>query len=218
MRTNAEIDRLTYNFTSSHYNTFRNKMQAIKTDKNFIGKVYIDAIYLASTIEQHDEGFDLVELEGSQYSEGKPLVVANSTLEDEYFKQDIAPMLYNNYPIAGKYNFARDTQILGIAPSKSISVRANYVASINNNTDTEWRSKNFPYKYMLPRTYRDDFEDIMVRISDDYHNGILSDTDSALQFLDNRFSFMREGKYRTRFNYILPGGIRKSYAVYDFVY
>ena len=218
VRTNAEIDRLTYNFTSSHYNTFRNKMQAIKTNKNFIGKVYIDAIYLASTIEQHDEGFDLVELEGSQYSEGKPLVVANSTLEDEYFKQDIAPMLYNNYPIAGKYNFARDTQILGIAPSKSISVRANYVASINNNTDTEWRSKNFPYKYMLPRTYRDDFEDIMVRISDDYHNGILSDTDSALQFLDNRFSFMREGKYRTRFNYILPGGIRKSYAVYDFVY
>ncbi len=218
VRDNAEIERLTYNFSSSRYTTFRNKMQAIKTDKNFIGKVYVDAVYLSSTIEQHDEGFDLLELKGSQYSENKPLVIANSTMEDAYFNQDIAPMLYNNYPIAGKYNFSRDTNILGVAPSKAISVRTNYVASITNNTNIEWRLKSFPYKYMLPKTYRDDYEDLMVRISNDYHDGALSDGDNALQFLDHRFGFMREGNYRTRLSYVLPGGIRKSYALFDFVY
>lgn len=217
-REDTEIERLTYHFNSSKYNTFRNKMQAVKTDQNFIGKVYIDAIYLSSTIEKHDEGFDLVELKGNQYSESKPLVIANAMLEDEYFKQDIAPILYNNYPIAGRYNFNRDTNILGIAPSKAISVRTNYLASLTNTTDNEWRSKSFPYKYMLSKAYRDDFEDIMVRISDDYHNGILSDGDNALQFLDHTFGFMREGKYRTRLSYVLPGGIRKSYAWFDFSY
>ncbi len=218
VREDAEIERLTYNFNSSRYNTFRNKMKAVKTDQNFIGKVYVDAIYLSTTIEKHDEGFDLIELEGSQYSEGKPLIIANSTLEDQYFQQDIAPVLYNNYPIGGKYNFTRDTQVLGIAPSKAISVRTNYLASLTNNANTEWRLKSFPYKYMLPKTYRDDYEDLMVRISDDYHSGILSDGDPALQFLDNTFGFMREGKYRTRFSYVLPGGIRKSYVLFDFVY
>ncbi|WP_299256259.1 hypothetical protein [uncultured Aquimarina sp.] len=217
VREDAEVERLTYNFSSSSYNTFRNKMQSIKVDKNFIGKVYVDAIYLGSTIEQHDEGFDLIELEGNNYSENKPLIVASATLEDEYFKQDIAPLLYNNYPIAGKYDFNRDTNVLGVAPSKAISVRTNYLASISNDTDEDWRLKSFPFKYMLPKVYRDDFETVMINISNDYHNNIDVEA-KALQFLDNRFGFIREGKYKTRFSYILPGGIKKTYALFEFNY
>ncbi|WP_438711430.1 hypothetical protein ACSTS3_01230 [Aquimarina muelleri] len=214
----GEIERLSYSFSSSKYTTFKNKMKSITTHQNFIGKVYIDAIYLSSTIASHDEGFDIVELEGSTYSENKPLVAVNATLEDDYFKQDIAPMLYTNYPIAGKYTFRRNTALLGTAPSKAISVRTNYIASLKKDTDTEWRLKSFPYKYMLPKAYRDDFEDIMTHISDDYYKGILTSGDDALQFLDNRFGFMREGTYRTRLSYVLPGGIRKSYSLFDFKY
>ncbi|WP_271783723.1 hypothetical protein [Aquimarina algiphila] len=218
VREDSEIERLTYDFSSSNYNTFRNKMQSININNNFVGKVYVDAVYLSSTIAAHEEGFDVLELEGTKYSGNKPLIIANSTLEDEYFKKDIAPLLYNNYPIAGKYSFNRDTNVLGIAPSKAISVRTNYLASLKNNTDTEWRLRSFPYKYMLPKAYRDDYEDIMVRISNDYHDGVLSGGDNALQFLDNRFGFMREGKYKTRLSYVLPGGIRKSYAMFEFEY
>jgi len=218
VREDSDIERLTYNFSSSTYNTFRNKMQSMNIDKNFVGKVYVDAVYLSSTISVHEEGFDVLELEGTKYSGNTPLILANSTLEDAYFEEDIAPLLYNNYPIAGKYSFSRDTNVLGIAPSKAISVRTNYLASLKNNTDTEWRLRSFPYKYMLPKAYRDDYEDIMVRISNDYHNGVLSEGDSALQFLDNRFGFMREGTYKTRLSYVLPGGIRKSYAMFEFEY
>ncbi|WP_378187377.1 hypothetical protein ACE939_03390 [Aquimarina sp. W85] len=217
IKNDAEVERLTYKFSTSKYTTFRNKMQSIKTDKNFIGKVYMDAIYLGSTIKKHDEGFDLIELEGNSYSGNVPLIVANATLEDAYFKEDIAPLLYNTYPIANKYDFNRDTNILGVAPSKAVLVRTNYLASIANNTDDDWRLKSFPFKYMLPKVYRDDFENIMVSISDDYHNGIQMDQ-KALQFLDNTFVFMREGKYKTRFNYVLPGGIRKTYAIFEFTF
>lgn len=217
VRNDSEVERLSYNFSSSSYNTFRSKMQSIKVDKNFIGKVYVDAIYLASTIEQHNEGFDLIELVGNNYSENKPLIVASATLEDEYFKQDIAPLLYENYPISGKYDFNRDTNVLGVAPSKAISVRTNYLASISNDTDEDWRLKSFPFKYMLPKVYRDDFEAVMINISNDYHNNIDVEA-KALQFLDNRFGFMREGKYKTRFSYVIPGGIKKTYALFDFKY
>ena len=207
----GEIERLAYDFSTSKYKTFNEKIKAIKVSYyNFIIHSS-DVISLANNL-QKSEPFEVIDLVGNEYSKKKPLIAAEATLQDAYFKQSINPTLYSQLPIAGKYQLRRDTKKWGQIPSKAISIDNHYLTSVQNEIFSQGVDNYFPYQYDLALAYKMDFIDIINQISNDVSNGILP----AYQFLKNTFTPMKKGDYYIKLTYTLPGDKKSSEALQMF--
>ncbi len=212
----GEIDRLSYEFKSSKYKTFANKVNAISFSSYNVGKINSDVIFLFNRADNY-EGFDLVELEGNLHSENKPLVVQEALLTDNYFKEDINPILYANYPVGGKYQITRrDTNILGVPPRRALPIESDYVTSLENDVNRSLIQTHFPYRYNLARIYKEDFVDLRDQVYSDFTQGIINGQHPAMSLTNEAYYFMRYGKYKVKMNYMLPGGIKGSEAKIDF--
>ena len=212
----GEIDRLTYDFSTSKYNTFKEKVRAIKTTSQNWGKIYSDVIFLANQISS-EETFDVVELTGNQYTENKPLVQVEATLSDGYYLKDMKPPIYGQYPLGGKYKIEnREEKEYGVPPKRAVPILAYYLSSAQNDVNQGWMKSNFPYFYNLPLLYKQDWVDLHSQILNDYVDGLILRGSEAASFLDKDFYFMRYGKYTINMQYILPGGVKGSSYQYDF--
>ena len=201
----GSIERLSYSFYTSKYKTFTSKMNSISTQSNNFGVLDSDVIYLTNTISSQ-EAFDIVELKGVTYSDGKAIITAESKLNDEYYTMDIFPYLYKNYPLNGNYSIInRDTNELGIIPAKAIPLNTYYMTSIENNVNQLWTKENFPFKYNLPLIYKQDWVDLDNQIINGYVNGDTSIEAIAKRFHNSNFLFMRYGNYEIVMKYNLPG-------------
>ena len=211
----GEIERLVYDFSTSKYKTFNEKIKAIKVSYyNFIIH-YSDVISLANNL-QKSEPFEVVDLVGNEYSKKKPLIAVEATLQDAYFKQYINPTLYSQLPIAGKYQLRRDTKEWGQIPSKAISIDNHYLTSVQNEIFSQGVDNYFPYQYDLALAYKMDFVDIINQISNDVSKGMVSFSSPAHQFLKNTFTPMRKGDYYIKLTYTLPGDKKSSEALQMF--
>ena len=211
----GEIERLAYDFSTSKYKTFNEKIKAIKVSYyNFIIH-YSDVISLANNL-QKSEPFEVVDLVGNEYSKKKPLIAVEATLQDAYFKQYINPTLYSQLPIAGKYQLRRDTKEWGQIPSKAISIDNHYLTSVQNEIFSQGVDNYFPYQYDLALAYKMDFVDIINQISNDVSKGMVSFSSPAHQFLKNTFTPMRKGDYYIKLTYTLPGDKKSSEALQMF--
>ena len=211
----GEIERLAYDFSTSKYKTFNEKIKAIKVSYyNFIIH-YSDVISLANNL-QKSEPFEVVDLVGNEYSKKKPLIAVEATLQDAYFKQYINPTLYSQLPIAGKYQLRRDTKEWGQIPSKAISIDNHYLTSVQNEIFSQGVDNYFPYQYDLALAYKMDFVDIINQISNDVSKGMVSFSSPAHQFLKNTFTPMRKGDYYIKLRYTLPGDKKSSEALQMF--
>ena len=207
----GEIERLAYDFSTSKYKTFNEKIKAIKVSYyNFIIHSS-DVISLANNL-QKSEPFEVIDLVGNEYSKKKPLIAAEATLQDAYFKQSINPTLYSQLPIAGKYQLRRDTKKWGQIPSKAISIDNHYLTSVQNEIFSQGVDNYFPYQYDLALAYKMDFIDIINQISNDVGKGTLT----AYQFLKNTFTPMKKGDYYIKLTYTLPGDKKSSEALQMF--
>ena len=208
----GEIERLTYDFSTSKYKTFNEKIKAIKVSHyNFIIQ-YSDVISLANNL-QKSEPFEVVDLVGNEYSKKKPLIAVEATLQDAYFKQYINPTFYSQLPIAGKYQLRRDTKEWGLIPSKAISIDNKYLTNVQNEIFSQGVENYFPYQYDLALAYKMDFVDIINQISNDVSKGIVPFSSPARQFLKNTFTPMRKGDYYIKLTYTLPGDKKSSEAL-----
>ncbi len=210
-----QIERLSYNFITSKYKTFASKVNSIDITDNNWGKITSDVIYLSSKIKNH-EGFDLVELQGSVYTENIPLVEVASDLKDIYFINDIDPMLYQKFPLGTKYSINRNPAILGFRPKRALPILSNYITSLENRTNIEWRATRFPFRYNLPQAYYNDYISIRDRVANDYVEGLIPPNSPELDIMDEDYKFMLPGKYNVKLQYKLPGGITGSSANYKF--
>ena len=211
----GEIERLAYDFSTSKYKTFNEKIKAIKVSYyNFIIH-YSDVISLANNL-QKSEPFEVVDLVGNEYSKKKPLIAVEATLQDAYFKQYINPTLYSQLPIAGKYQLRRDTKEWGQIPSKAISIDNHYLTSVQNEIFSQGVDNYFPYQYDLALAYKMDFVDIINQISNDVSKGMVSFSSPAHQFLKNTFTPMRKGDYYIKLIYTLPRDKKSSEALQMF--
>jgi len=211
----GEIERLAYDFSTSKYKTFNEKIKAIKVSYyNFIIH-YSDVISLANNL-QKSEPFEVVDLVGNEYSKKKPLIAVEATLQDAYFKQYINPTLYSQLPIAGKYQLRRDTKEWGQISSKAISIDNHYLTSVQNEIFSQGVDNYFPYQYDLALAYKMDFVDIINQISNDISKGMVSFSSPAHQFLKNTFTPMRKGDYYIKLTYTLPGDKKSSEALQMF--
>ena len=211
----GEIERLAYDFSTSKYKTFNEKIKAIKVSHyNFIIH-YSDVISLANNL-QKSEPFEAVDLVGNEYSKKKPLIAVEATLQDAYFKQYINPTFYSQLPIAGKYQLRRDTTEWGQIPSKAISIDNKYLTNVQNEIFSQGVDNYFPYQYDLALAYKTDFVDIISQISNDVSKEIVPFSSPARQFLKNTFTPMRKGDYYIKLTYTLPGDKKSSEALQMF--
>ncbi|PXY42864.1 hypothetical protein DMB65_00490 [Flavobacterium cheongpyeongense] len=212
----GNIERLSYSFNTSKYKTFNSKMNAINTQSYNFGVIYSDVIYLTNTISSQ-EAFDIVELQGVNYSDNKPMIIAQSKLNDEYYATDIFPYLYKDYPLHGSYSInSRDTSELGVIPAKAIPLSAYYMTSIENNVNQSWTKGNFPFKYNMPLLYKQDWIDLDNQIINAYINGDTSVELIAKRFINSNFLFMRYGNYEIVMKYSLPGDKQANEFTYKY--
>lgn len=211
----GEIERLSYGFRTSQYNTFKDKIKDLKVTDDDWGKINSTVVFLSSKIE-FNEGFDLSELVGNKYTENKPLMLVESDLSDRYFKEDINPILYRIFTQNSPYELSRDANEYGYIPNKALPIMSNYLTSLENNVDINWRSTRFPFRYNLTDIYYLDYLDVRDRVLNDYANGLLTSGSPWLSIISEDFDFMRYGGYTIKARYILPGGISGTSADYTY--
>ena len=198
----GELSVLDYNIRTSEFNTFAEKLSSLKLKE---GQRYINSRVHSLLLLNHNdyESFEEIELVGSAHSANKALVVVESMLEDDYYKKDIAPILYDILP---KYPFKITGRSLdyGIPPSKAFPLYDGYLEYTTSGIYSQTMSTLFPYVYELPYYYSLDLYEIKTKVANSFDKGI--DMNSLQPLINSTFLFMREGNYRTEFRYILPGG------------
>ncbi|TCI90120.1 hypothetical protein [Tenacibaculum sp. M341] len=211
----GSIERLAYDFTTSEYKTFKRKVNAMKVSDYKWFPIYSDVIYLNNSIKKH-EPFDLVDLKGVVYTDYKPLVTIEATLEDDYYKKDMNPPLYSKYPMAG-YRFTnRNDSELGTPPKYALPIVESYLTNLEYDVNKHELETMFPYRYNLGLAYKSDWVDIHEQLVNAHIDGFIQANDPVLNFLDEDYVFMRYGFYKTKLIYNLPGGKKGSEAIFQF--
>ncbi len=209
------IDRLTYTFVTSRYETFAQKVKTIKVKNDLWGRIASDVIYLTAAIRDH-EGFEFIELQGNEFTDNKALVVAESELKDTYFTTDINPILYGPYPEGGTITLKRDTEIYGHIPKRALPLMGGYLQSLESKTRTNWRRTTFPYRYNLTDMYSIDFSDVLHQVLNGVTNSNSPYGNTVTSILNSEFRIMRYGEYSIRLQYVLPGGKKGSNTVFTY--
>lgn len=212
-KSGAFVSRLNFSFTTSRYNTFKGKMNAMKV-KNTI--TYLDGyqdsdaisnVARMSLIMEEYEPFSIEELVGTVYTQNTALIKFEAVLDDEYYKKDIHHLVYSEYPLDEDLRVQRNGSILGIPPKKSIQISFNYVSYQQIDDGNNFLKTYFPYRWHLPITYYSDFKDLQYQVSNRYLVDNVNNQAKLQKYehiMWGRFPFIRQEKYRVRFSYVLP--------------
>jgi hypothetical protein len=202
---------LAFAFRTSTYPTFEKRIKGINKKSDYFNRISSSLIGLGYSVSNM-EAFDIAELQGTKYSGYLPLVKAEATLEDVYYKEDIYPYLYKDYPKYGIGITRRETNEtgLGIPPKYAVEVSPEYIYAVNNN-NKDYMGNVFPYEYNLQIYYSRDFYDMR-----DGQASYFVNTGNMPILLDYNILFIRGGNYRTKLSYILPDGTVTSSAYFDF--
>ncbi len=211
----GEIERLNYGFKTSEYRTFKDKINAIVTTDYFWHKVDSKVLLLSNKLKENN-GFDLVELTGNEYTDHKPLIKVTAVLDDKYFRDDINPLIYQDFENHSRFQLARDISLYGFIPAKAVPVMTNYLTGLENNIDHSWRRTTFPYWYCLMDLYSQDYQDLYNQVTNAYVDGNLGSSDPAYGLMGKTLPYMRTGEYKINIQYTLPGDISASSKTYKY--
>lgn len=198
----GEMVVLDYSMRTSVFNTFADKMSSLKLNESqrYISSGIHSLLLLSDT---SFEQFDEVELVGTDYSSNTPLVEVESMLEDNYYRLDIAPIIYNVIPNSPFSITKRDLKY-GVPPSKAFPLYDGYLQTVVNNEYNATMTKMLPYVYELPYYYSLDIYEIKTKIANSFDS--YPHFNSLKPIVEGQYLFMRQGDYKTEFRYILPGG------------
>ena len=210
----GSIERIKYSFETSEYDTFAKKVNKITVADYGWGKVASDVVYLFNGIKRH-EPFETAELVGSEYTDNKPMVTAVSDLQDDYFKEDINPILYQNYNLES-YSVDRDIANYGAPPKRALPLSTYYLTNITNGINMVWTKTHFPFRYNLAKIYKMDYIAVKTDILNANANGKIAVGSNLLDILDTEFKFMRKDTYRVKMQYSLPGGNLGSSTTFSY--
>ncbi|WP_095072210.1 hypothetical protein [Tenacibaculum jejuense] len=198
---------LFYDFRTSKYATFNKKMNSINVKNDLYQHIiYPYGVSLLKSIDRN-EAFDLVELEGNEFSGNKPIIQARAVLDNSYYKRYIFPLLYENYPLEGEITVSRKTDEVGVPPVEAIQPLSWYVTYLESGEEAETTSY-YPYSYNVTNYFWYDYEDLAYQVLDSDFNW--RNNPRYVKLISEVFPYMREGKYKTTFKYILPGSVQKG--------
>ncbi|OXG06551.1 hypothetical protein BC749_102463 [Flavobacterium araucananum] len=210
------IELLQYNFNTSQYNSFQEKMIAKKARR--IHTEIIDADLHALNAENvSTEPFDEIEIIGNAKTMNIPLVNVEAILDDNYFKNDIYPLIYKGYPLEADLTLNRDTRILGNPPNKGVELVASYQSDLTNNPKSAYLRERLPYRYNQPFYYKQDFIKIQYKVVNKYLNSQnQSMIDKYRYIINGVFPMIKDGAYNIKINYTLPGGQAGTSSIFTF--
>jgi len=206
---------LTYNFGTSMYNSFKEKMFS-KTVKHSLYEIILSDVGALQADVNSSEIFDQAELSGSDYTGNVPLVQPIATLNDDWFKQDINPLVYADYPSLPNFTISRDTTLLGLPPARAIDIMSWYQQLSLSSPDNSILKTRMPYRYYLGYYYKADFSDLQYKVVNQYIQQPSSVPVSVQRFITRTFPIMRTGKYKVMYRYILPGNMQTSEQEFEF--
>jgi hypothetical protein len=205
---------LTYDFSTGKYDTFSQKADAIQKGQAAVVKLSSDVLMFEYET-QNMEPFDLAELTGLAQSENKPLISAQATLEDSYYKNKVYPLIYQDYPVQGTIHLkTRNADAYGAPPVKALPVMSTYLNQIEAGNFTGLVTKRFPYYYNLPAIYKSDFIDLQSQVINTYLNTPANP--AYIRFVNGYFPFILPGYYKIKLQYVLPGGASGSSSTFDY--
>lgn len=207
---------LTYNFSTSRYGTFIEKMQAKSMQRPLYEIILSDVGALQANVNG-EEGFDTVELSGSEYTNTVPLIQPIANLNDPWYLQDIYPLLYARYPPMNGVHVTRDTTEMGLPPAKAVEVITGYLHLAENTPADRMLITRLPHRYYLAYYYKSDFMDLQYQIVNRFVNN-RNEVPASLQhkFVSGTFPVMRSGKYPVKYQYVLPGNIPRDSHPFEF--
>ncbi|MDR1554051.1 MAG: hypothetical protein LBS69_11415 [Prevotellaceae bacterium] len=217
-RTDVGKSLLAYEFSSSRYSTFKQKIDNIVKGKAAVIKLDSDVLMFEyETVDM--EPFDLTELIGSTQSEDKPLITLEAALDESFYTAKIRPLLYEDYPVQGLIRLTnRDVNIFGVPPAKALPIMTTYLNQIENGNFNGLVTKRFPYYYNLPQIYKFDFINLQGQVINAYFGN--TSNPAYQRFVSATYPFITPGNYMINLKYNLPGGISgtsSTFSYYNFI-
>ena len=123
---------LEYDFTTSQYATFRDKMRSVKVRDNLAIDAGV-ALLLGANV-QGKEAFDEAEVIGVEKTQYKPLLSLHSDLKEEYFRGTVLPLVYEGYPYGNIHLSEREEQPIGVPPYRAFSPSQDYLSALHSES------------------------------------------------------------------------------------
>ncbi|MBO6531634.1 MAG: hypothetical protein JJ885_07915 [Muricauda sp.] len=213
-----ETEVLVYEFTTSSYNYFKDKILA-KSTTGTVKEIIFSNVHALQVDVNSSEKFSLEEILGHEFNGNKPMMVLEAVLDDNYYRNVIHPLIYEDYPIQPQITVSRDVSDLGIPPKRALDLISWYPTYLQNNPNHSLLNVRFPYRYNLPYYYNKDFKEIQYKLI----NGYLSNTpnqdfhiEDYHNIINGVFPFIPKGNYKVRVKYMLPGNINGSSAIFKY--
>ena len=210
------VELLQYNFNTSQYNSFSEKMAAKKPKQTLTEIIYSD-VHALQSLNSSTEPFDEIEIIGNAKTMNVPLINVEAILDDSYYKNEIFPLIYQGYPLETDLQFDRSTTALGVPPTKGVETLAWYQDYIINNPTSYMLKEYLPYRYNLPFYYKTDFVNLRYKVVNKYLNSLNQQMISKYDYIINgKFPYIKQGQYNIKLNYTLPGGQLGSSSIFTF--
>jgi len=203
----ASLTRLEFNFNTSKFDTFKDKIRAMDAND------YFNFIDESSNVAQLEisidpfEPFDINEINGSIYTENKPMILGTGLTTDRYFKEEIYPLLYENYPLDTDIRVNRDETILGTPPLRNIQPGLSYAYYVQNDPENTYLKERFPFRWQLAAAYKRDYVYLQYIITNRVLNQNSIDPityDKFRYIIEGAFPYVNKEDYEVEFQYILP--------------
>lgn len=199
-------EMLKYDFNTSQYLSFKEKMEAKKPKNTYIEIIYAD-VHALHAENQASEPFDELEIVGNSMTQNKPLITVEAVLDDNYYKNKIYPLIYQGYPLESDFTLNRNNTNLGIPPTKGIELLTWYPDYLINNPNSSYLKNRLPYRYNQPYYYKVDFVNLQYKVVNKYLNsGNKTMIDKYDYIINGHFPMIQDGTYNIKLNYTLPGG------------
>ncbi|MDX6181602.1 hypothetical protein SGQ44_06320 [Flavobacterium sp. Fl-77] len=210
------VELLQYKFNTSQYNTFKEKMAAKKPKQTLVEIIYSD-VHALQSMNNSTEPFDEIEIIGNLKSQNIPLVAVEAVLDDNYYKNEIFPLIYAGYPLERDLTLDRVDAKLGIPPIKGVETMAWYQDYILNNPSSFMLKEYLPYRYNLPYYYKTDFVNLRYKVVNKYLNTLNQAMITKYDYIINgKFPYIKQGIYTIKLNYTLPGGQAGTSSIFTF--
>ena len=206
--TNANKTFLEYNFVTSVHATFTDKMNSIQKTGDVFEILTADTHALHYQTASY-EIFNISELVGSQYTDGKSLITTEAVSEDTYFNSYLNPLFYSKYPLDGSvFINQRNISDLGLVPVKAVDVPLYYRTLLETNASDITLKTRLPFRYNLPTFYRQDYGELKYKLINKFMYPTVNFEKYNLykDLIDNLYVPISIGAYKIKIKYELNEG------------
>ncbi len=184
---------LNFDFRTSKYKTWAKKLETAKvSDVDYLLSGFNGGVFKAD-LRKDFELCDEVDLKGNRYTGGLPLITPGSLLTDSYYKNFIAPLIYEDYPLGGKVVLSRSTDI---PPLKGAYVDETFFA-----LSPAFAVTKFPYLYNQFESYYSDFHELRDKAAALYNK-----SGQWFPIVGKQFIWPKYDTYKIELKYNLPNG------------